>query len=788
MSSNNNDNNKNEHWSDDWPVQRDDPLAEDLHLEQPFLATGPSLAACSGSDIHLAKSATASNKQRCLAILPGVLSLKPPAANKEDSTTTTTTAATTTEAAPEKPDEDNNDNINSNTNNNSKSKSSSERTILGSLTGLGTSTTPTLTLGGGGDDNGDSSSSSSSPKLQLQGKLVPSTSKFVVLTLQPKKKRVICKHIFDSVVVFGEPQAVVAPKQEQQEAYDQDVKLPPQEETFFHYGCSVRTIDGGSASATTSSKNGETTVVEDPYLNPACVVKSTITTSASANAGAVVQTPAKPLWQEAKRQPLGGDRDKKDDDDDSSSAESDFEGKAGDDNDDEDEYKISFSQETLGRRASSQRKSRKTVRYSEAASSEDGDDDDDDDDDNIDEESGRAGKKKEHVTNKRTSSSSSRRSVSKKSASFRVISHGSGGEESTAEDTSDGNDDDEAYVDPHIGASRSRSANGRPNSTRKRKSPPKSKDSSRTTTKTRKKVMEDDEIVDDSSVEIVEVNDDDDSDEAYVDQDAVASRSSSSSHQGSSRKRKTLLEEKGVNGKARATKNQKMLKKGTDTGHDSEVEVVEQIVTKPNRNKAAPESRKGAAVNLVGSEDTGMKGKGKNLSSSAASERKLSISKASQSTKKPAVTGIGSAALDTASGEKLPTSANGKAGEKPKNAQPVEESTKTNGKRPAQTKVSSGPKAEPARRVTNGGTAVAKLESQTQISASKASQKSDISATSRTDGKRQSSVKGKQPLVTEPESQSTPERRRRRKPSTPSRTSPAKRKLDLSDNEFSFLG
>jgi hypothetical protein len=42
--------------------------------------------------------------------------------------------------------------------------------------------------------------------LQLQGKRVYTSSKFLVLTLQPNKKRVLCKHIFDSVLVFENAQ------------------------------------------------------------------------------------------------------------------------------------------------------------------------------------------------------------------------------------------------------------------------------------------------------------------------------------------------------------------------------------------------------------------------------------------------------------------------------------------------------------------------------------------------------------------------------------------------------
>ena len=291
--------NDNKAWPNDWPVQTADPLVEEL--QQSFLPTGSALEACSGSDIHLAKTATAAHKQRCLALLPGLLSLQRFITTQPSTEDDTKTAEDTKAAASADKTADDTKTEDTETSTTTDTKASSKMQVVGELHGL-SSSSPTLQLGDG---------------LQLTGQRLSTSSKFLALTLQPKKKRVVCRHVFDSVVVFGQAQCT------------EEKRAAATAEQWHHYGASRRAVDGGN--------NEADDTVE--YLNASTVASR----------------------QQRKKAPPQ-EKTKVDEPTDSSSDS--MEEESGD----EDEFKMNLSRDSVSRRQSSQRKSRKTVRYNEIAS------------------------------------------------------------------------------------------------------------------------------------------------------------------------------------------------------------------------------------------------------------------------------------------------------------------------------------------------------------------------------------------------------------------------------------
>ncbi|GAX15206.1 hypothetical protein FisN_12Lh088 [Fistulifera solaris] len=269
-------------FADDWPVQADDPL--EMALDQPFLPTHDALKTCSGSDIHLVKGAS-NPSNRCLAILPGLLALHPPSNPK----------TTSNNDHPDTSEKDTD----------AKTATKPEAIALGEMTGLLSTETPMLRMG----------------CMELQGQRVRTSSKFLVLTFQPKKKRVICKHIFDSVVLFGQAQIKEAP-----------LEAPEIPQPWVHYG--------GSARAGTSNVSCRL-----PSVSKAAAVKPRLDPIQSIT----------PKVLEKEKQ-----NNDSDDDDDSES-----DGSILKDAKDEDDFHMDIMPSSLGRRASSQRKVKAPVKYLE---------------------------------------------------------------------------------------------------------------------------------------------------------------------------------------------------------------------------------------------------------------------------------------------------------------------------------------------------------------------------------------------------------------------------------------
>lgn len=275
-------------FEDDWPVQADDPL--EMALDQPFLPTHDALKTCSGSDIHLVKGAS-NPSNRCLAILPGLLALHPPKATDNNNKSN--------------PSNDHPDTSEKDTD--AKTATKPEAIALGEMKGLLSTETPMLRMG----------------CLELQGQRVRTSSKFLVLTLQPKKKRVICKHIFDSVVLFGQAQIRGAPQE-----------APEIPQPWVHYG--------GSARAGT---NGSNVSCRLPSVSKEAAVKPRVDS---------IQFITPKVLEKEK---LHNDSD--DDDDSESDLSIIKEAK------DEDDFHMDIVPSSLGRRASSQRKVKAPVKYLE---------------------------------------------------------------------------------------------------------------------------------------------------------------------------------------------------------------------------------------------------------------------------------------------------------------------------------------------------------------------------------------------------------------------------------------
>jgi hypothetical protein len=181
-------------WPDDCPVQSEDP--SDEGLAQPSLPPDPALHACSGKDIHVSKGATSQNSSsgsgnntskptRYLAILPGTLTLRKPAK---------TNAPLFPESLAEKVE----DSVVADAADSSDVNKPEVR-LLGRLQHA-SSTHPILTTAA----FSDSSCAPTQGSLSFRGTSVATTSKFLVLTLQPKKGRIVCKHVFSNVIVFGD--------------------------------------------------------------------------------------------------------------------------------------------------------------------------------------------------------------------------------------------------------------------------------------------------------------------------------------------------------------------------------------------------------------------------------------------------------------------------------------------------------------------------------------------------------------------------------------------------------
>lgn len=292
-----------------WPkgcaIQAEDPSSssERLLLEQPPLGPGRTLRASSGSDVHWARgasvksssstSSSSSSAVKYLALLPGVLSLNPPTEledlndqgksedpgqavaedprernsptdvvtlvlgeeatqDKETAKPPEGAASTRTRAVPPTTSS-----RSSNPTNNSKDPPP-PATVLGRLHRPDLQTA-TLNLHGG---------------LQLQGRHIKTMGKFLVLTMQPRKKRVICKHVFESILVFGNP-SIAAQTQTAPTPEDAAAVAPPN--VLHHYGGSSRTVDGGGGDkkGAKTSRQGQLTSADISDPKPILVLGNT---------------------------------------------------------------------------------------------------------------------------------------------------------------------------------------------------------------------------------------------------------------------------------------------------------------------------------------------------------------------------------------------------------------------------------------------------------------------------------------------------------------------------------
>ena len=200
-------------WCQDCPIQEEDPF---LGSQPPSLPPGAALEACSGSDIYYQKAST--KRIKYLALLPGNLAFDhqqnpskakaapkkdddeddaKPAATESTALTQETLASMTQESTASTP-------IPSvaaaSSMASAKAVLDGNTVVLGQVRGLTADTGTTLTLPLGDNHR----------QVQFKGHKVTTASKYLVLTLQPKKGRVVCKDVFSSVLVFGDPQEVVS--------------------------------------------------------------------------------------------------------------------------------------------------------------------------------------------------------------------------------------------------------------------------------------------------------------------------------------------------------------------------------------------------------------------------------------------------------------------------------------------------------------------------------------------------------------------------------------------------
>lgn len=229
-------------WLNECPLQDEDPLLD--NWDQPSLAPGPALEACSGSDIYYQKAS--SKKQKYLAILPGLMAFNHHGAPKAARTSSTTTTATTTPKRTQDDDDEEEEEdskppattsltqetsdsmlLTQESNNSTAVASSSSAVTPAKASARKPSEANTLAMGQMRGLCASSSSSSDTTltlpldrnrQLEFRGHRVSTSSKFIVLTLQPKKGRVICKDVFSSAIVFGNPQEIVTDRTAREEA------------------------------------------------------------------------------------------------------------------------------------------------------------------------------------------------------------------------------------------------------------------------------------------------------------------------------------------------------------------------------------------------------------------------------------------------------------------------------------------------------------------------------------------------------------------------------------------
>jgi hypothetical protein len=194
-------------WPRDWPVSQDPPLND-----APGLELGRGLQAASGADLVLGRNAAQPSKY--LAILPGLVSCKPYGDAPASAT-------------------------------------------MGRLERADTEQ-PELVL------PWPQQQQQPEQALRFRGTVVPTRSTFLLLTI-PKsgKKKVVCKHVFHSCLVFGD--ATVATT-DWQSSHNCGPATPSP--TFHHYGASTRTLDGGNLRGAPKTKpvkvNSSSAAITEP--------------------------------------------------------------------------------------------------------------------------------------------------------------------------------------------------------------------------------------------------------------------------------------------------------------------------------------------------------------------------------------------------------------------------------------------------------------------------------------------------------------------------------------------
>lgn len=170
-------------------VQDEDPSMDMTQQTNNCLAPGKALQELSGVDMHCVRSASLNNARnpKYLCILPGLMSLKRQPARSQLSQQ----QSQDTEGEPK------------------------EVSVLGRLKNA-QSANPKLSMG----------------PLTMEGTRVRSSSRYLLLNLQPRTGKVTCKHVFSEVVVFGDSQL----KQEQEDMGIEEETV----ESLNHYGASLR--------------------------------------------------------------------------------------------------------------------------------------------------------------------------------------------------------------------------------------------------------------------------------------------------------------------------------------------------------------------------------------------------------------------------------------------------------------------------------------------------------------------------------------------------------------------
>jgi hypothetical protein len=198
------------------------------------------LQASSGSDVFIAKAASQKKtiQQSYLCLLPGNLQLNVPTDKKTEMPSQDDASDQDDDQVAENSDNDNNKSETKK----QKATNTTQLTTLGRMENF--STHPVLSLAVNSVTNAAQGST-----LQFTGQHVASTSKFLLVSFQPKKKkqRVTVKHVFHSVVVFGTG-TLIGPAVGESLAVDNEgtAVLPIQTE-LDHYGGSGRARNAGAS-------------------------------------------------------------------------------------------------------------------------------------------------------------------------------------------------------------------------------------------------------------------------------------------------------------------------------------------------------------------------------------------------------------------------------------------------------------------------------------------------------------------------------------------------------------